>query len=537
MRKSSVIPLFLIGLLLMHQIVVPAVAIVPAVALVAGLVGGALIGGAIDHYLAKGVQNAEEFKEKYENLLNEYEKYKAQSMLENIGTLATVAFADHEQYKIAMDNIEDLLHYTKNYAWSLVKYDVYKCRSEGKSCMECYSEVTEDLHNYYKKVADRVVAIHNTQVESLQKLVEPLHGTVVITKSCGESIPDVLGGLEIRISVYMNDPVYYAGKYGLFRIKLTTSDGDDYCNSEKGDYYVVTYKWFWRGHRDIDTFKYTTVSYQLPNLKINYTLKVYKMSGDVHAHYIDPNGNDIVKHIWVITPSKTYTAYDYDKTTGILDKIDLTYKQMVDNAVNYIQQIYTYNINVSEVIDPYVLASFMSQQANETGYFAYYSAEMALLGLPTNLSTAFTIKLNGKEYTGYLFTDSVDVLKRNKTYNLTGYFATDDGRLISLNNAPVMITNITNPLTGEQLNESHLEKYTSDSIDPKKIEEEFKKLNELYQYLQNLSTTVGGGSSVNSWANTINDFWNNLDWQVKAVIVGGLAVGVIGLVARGRRGG
>ena len=544
MRKSSVIPLFLIGLLLVHQIIVPAVAIAPAVALGAGIVAGTLVGVSIDHIL-HGIfdssnAKAEEFKKKYEELLQDYQRYKVETMLDNIGTFANGTFADYEQYRIAMDNIDELLQYSKNYAWSLIKYTVYKCKRDGKDCIECQSEVTKALHDYYKNIANNVVAFHNTQVESLQSLVSPLHGSLEVTKSCGDSVPpSPLGKLEIRL---LSVSGYTQGTYSLYRVNhtLVDHDGDHWCDDDQGDYHIYEYKWSWDGHPDIDTFEYTAVNYTLPNLGIDYSLKIYKMSGSGDEHYIDPNGNEIVPKISVVTPSKTYEPYNYDRTTRLLDKIDQTYKQMLDNAVKYIQQIYSYNIDVSEVIDPYVLASFMSQQANETGYFAYYSAEMALLGLPTNITSAFTIELNGKEYTGYLFTDSVDVLKRNGTYTLTGYFITEDGQLIKLNNAQVKIKDLVNPVTGEHLNETHLIKYTSDRIDPNEIEEEFKKLYALHLYLQNLSTTVGGGgggSNDNSWADTINDFWNNLDWQVKAIIVGGIAVGVIGLVARGRRGG
>lgn len=85
------------------------------------------------------------------------------------------------------------------------------------------------------------------------------------------------------------------------------------------------------------------------------------------------------------------------------------------------------------------------------------------------------------------------------------------------------------------MNNTTLISYVSALKDAQAIYQELEKIRQLYEEYLETRTTIGGGSgggSGNSWADAINNFWNSLDWQVKAMVIGGGIL--VGLVLIGR---
>jgi len=190
------------------------------------------------------------------------------------------------------------------------------------------------------------------------------------------------------------------------------------------------------------------------------------------------------------------------------------------------------------VLDPYAIITMAKNDT--TNKLAWSAYQLALLGLPMNMTAPVTIDVNGTQYSGYLFTSdgfNYTVLEINGTYTVpqgeSVYLLTPDGKIVLLQAGDTFkLLNAIDPQTGQELTNLTLTKYVDTSLEAQKILEDVEKLIELYNKALELQTTVSGGPSDSDLANAINNFWGSLSWEVKAVIIGGGILTALVLIGR-----
>ncbi len=228
------------------------------------------------------------------------------------------------------------------------------------------------------------------------------------------------------------------------------------------------------------------------------------------------------------------SSYDYEFSNmdpSIFSQIDVKYKQVSDNldiyADSLTEQIFS-SIDVTELLDPIMLATQINNDYDQTGYYGYAAAELALMGLNlTGLNKTVTIDVNGTTLCGILFTDWEGVLERNQTYTADPaylwYFIDENGKLYDLQGYNFTVTDLRDK-NGNKLQNTTFERYVDHSGDIQKIYDELAKLNELYQRYIEMQTIAGGGSSVSDWWNSLSD--------TEKLALAGAAVLFIVLIAR-----
>jgi hypothetical protein len=241
--------------------------------------------------------------------------------------------------------------------------------------------------------------------------------------------------------------------------------------------------------------------------------------------------------------------YNYTLFKDCLDKLVNDKKWVADNLVNYFTQVNQLvesgQLNISQVanmvLDPYAIITMAKNDS--ANYYAWSAYDLALLGLGTNLTAPVKIVVDNQTYEGYLFASDGfnSTLTVNGTYVVpqgeSVYLLTPNGKILVLKGGESFkLVSATDEKTGKPLQNITLVRYVDHSLEAQRILEDVEKLIELYNITLQKTTTTGGGGS--SWADSINNFWNGLDWQVKALIIGGGIL--VGLVLIGRafgRGG
>ena len=513
MRKAVILSLFLVTLLMGQAVAIPAV-----IPLIVGAVGGGIGGGIIGYWLGHKVY-AENADKKIEQLKQQLRgaQLKILSDLE-------VATIDHwDKSKIIIFEMGDHIHHGRLRAWALAKYTMLRALKEGYGVNAAAAKARTAVYRYYLNVTKNIINEANDTAEYFNYTLTEYIRTY-------NNMSDASG----------MDKVVALAKYQYynFNTKKYFGGSTEWCEYGKcvGNSYSHT---CWKGNPPFKVVvKKVNVlgnTFQVKELRTNSSLSSAHSDGfcDKIA-FKDYRGN-------------IHVVYDFTKYIDTLNKINQEYSNIIANINAYADALNANKnkINITDLIDPYVLAEFLDKDLNNTGYYGFAAAELALLGLnTTGLNKTVTININGVNYTGILFTDWTGTLEVGKNYttddNLWFLVTTDeDGRAVLLPLSGTIKIVKLRDWQGNAINKTILTNYVSHSGDIQKIYEELEKIRQLWQdYLEMKTTVGGGGSSGNSWANSINDFWNGLDWQVKALIVGG---GILaGLVLIGRafgRGG
>lgn len=415
------------------------------------------------------------------------------------------SLAEQEAYTTALlYETQDFVTYSKNYVWALVKYKVWEAKNNNLTVSECWDLVNESIKNFYKNQTLNIVTLHNSLSKSVASKINLWVelGTYEILEDQGNiAVIDVM-----ELPSFPEEDLSFVGVYYL---------GVSCCGDSRD------FGWKLSSNEDIQ-WSYQQLSH------LDYTITV---AGEEYTLYVIDWGitSEPIAYVSFYTnESIAEPVYNFELFYDALREIDSTYHQMISNAEQYVIDVYVYDVSTDEVIDPYVLATFLAQDINETGYYAYYAAEMALLGLPTNITSAFLIEIDGTNYTGFLFTDAFTTINVNETYTLPSkaYFIDENGTLYVLDSGTTFkVIHLFNPMSGEELNSTTLIRYVDHSGDVTKIVEELNKLYDLYeQYLQ-MQTVSGGGGSFFDW-------FNNLSDKEKIALIG---IGVIVLVLIARR--
>jgi len=208
----------------------------------------------------------------------------------------------------------------------------------------------------------------------------------------------------------------------------------------------------------------------------------------------------------IVNNDKTiYDTVDFDMSIMQLDSAYLN-NTTVSTIVN---NVYNVTINAS-VVRADDLSNQLTSSFGQTEYYAYYAAELALLGFEGNLNYTFTVQLDSNTtVTGYLFADgfkdsagnATSLIEKNKTYTVAfmGFIVTDTNkvyRLFSTENFTV--TAITRVSDNSAVQNVTVKKYVAHSGNQTDIDSELSSLYELYQIVATITPPAvgsGGGGS------------------------------------------
>jgi len=230
---------------------------------------------------------------------------------------------------------------------------------------------------------------------------------------------------------------------------------------------------------------------------------------------------------------------------------------LVNNAINAVNSAYNYimanldayadalftnvnlsQFNISNYIDPYILAGLLNNDFNQTGYYGYAAAELALMGLnTTGINKTMTITVydgnNTTTLNGWLFTDWTGTLQSGQNYTANGsykWFFVSDGGIYDLTGDNFTVGTIKD-WKGNPLTNITLTRYVSHSGNVSKVYDELAKIRQLYEeYINNLQAMAAGGGSGSGF--DFSRWWNNLGTMGQ---LGVIAIGAVGAYALLRR--
>ena len=414
----------------------------------------------------------------------------------------------------------DMSQYSKNYVWGLVKYTALKAKSENKTLAEATSLVGQALDEYYKNVTLNVLYAEKDLLTSVAGKLDFWTDSGAFDSNSSN-----------RIYLHVPDVDGYGARTFTFQPTFSGSSNSVYAGpSSGGSSYWHTAKLI---NGNFSDGLYIT-AYSTPYGSFNRTqMKVLDIVSGSNSGYLYPD------RISVADVGEIYNKTIFDE---LLNRLVNDYNYFSSNAANYVNAIYNNDVTYENLVDPYLLATFLSTDYNSTGYYGYYAAEMALMGLPTNLNSSFTIQLDdGTTLSGMLFADylinstgaNTTVIKVNGTYTVPAgglvFFVDENGNLYKLA-GNFTVTGLYDQKTGNPLNETQIVKYVDHSGDIQKIYDELDKLYTLWQKYLEMQTITGGGTSGSS---NLSEWWASLDQTAK---IGVIAIGAVGVYAiLGRR--
>ena len=194
---------------------------------------------------------------------------------------------------------------------------------------------------------------------------------------------------------------------------------------------------------------------------------------------------------------------------------------------------------IKELLDPRTIATQFSTDWNTTGYYRLAAAEAALSGIPVALNSTVCIEYGANEYCGVMFTNWDNVTFTKGSYTVpSGKFVwliTDDNQLIRIGEGETFeITSLTDS-DGNPIDSTSVYRYVEHSGDVQKAIEELQKLNELWEEYMKMQAQVSPPSE--SILDQLTEWWNSLSTEMKLIVVGGVAVGIIAIIYLLRGGG
>jgi hypothetical protein len=395
----------------------------------------------------------------------------------------------YNETKALMLASKDMAKYTENYAWSLVKYEALKTIDQelqngtdfNSALSKAKLNAQSKLYEYYDKLITNVVNEFNQKSLEDRQVFNAL-GDISLTHACALSQQDSNAKKYVSFAwttgYYAEAMCQYGSSQGFFITDSSTYSNVKMADSPEG-------------------------LYASSNVTLNALDKTYTLI------------RDQLYGSWYILD--TVDAVD------AINEYSSAYNRISANLDAYLNgltaEIFNQS-NFTDILDPVTVATMINNDYDQTGYYAYATLELALLGLGTDLNSTFTIEYDNDTLTGVLLSDYSGTIEKNQTVNTTGYlfvFVDEDGNIKKLDGNFTVI-DIRDPETNESIDNTTFVKYVDHSGDIQKIYEELQNLRVVYDKYVELQTTGGGGSST-GW-------WDSLDWSAKVAVVaiGGIAV-------------
>jgi hypothetical protein len=206
----------------------------------------------------------------------------------------------------------------------------------------------------------------------------------------------------------------------------------------------------------------------------------------------------------------------YPSHRGYLVMLDIVQAndQMTTNINTWVGNTYpSYtagDIDESDLVDPVTLSQEFATDYEDTGYYAYAAADLALQGTNGTFNESFVLTLHSgsagrtsdETLEGALFTDwapesTNGTFVTGNRYNASNssslvYFATNDG--LRIVEGEFTIESMTNVRTGESTDSTELQEYNRQTADAGWSEEQRQQLLDIQEQLNEIQAqAVGGG--------------------------------------------
>jgi hypothetical protein len=268
---------------------------------------------------------------------------------------------------------------TRNIAWMKGKAAAIEQMNAGKPLADAEAAALEANDAYYTTIEKNVLNHWN---ESLNKIEHYADMAVSHSNLDGET----LFGVGFTDYKPVEDTFYTSNGYktGGFEEK-ELRDGTMY------DTRVL----FFQGVDTSSTTQYLVYSYDGRDHNNNIGNDLHNSSGYID----DPDTN-------------AEASPELMAVRGLLADIWTQWDQMNTNLQTFVNDAYTSlqsgDIDLTDLVDPVTLASEYSSAYDSTGYYGYAAANLAILGVPTDLSGNATITLvnDGATVSGTLFVES-----------------------------------------------------------------------------------------------------------------------------------
>lgn len=472
-----------------------------AIPLIIPFIIGAAIGGGIGYWLGMGKT------EDYQKLKQEYEARLTSSTLQNdVNTrlyLQEIYLRDYNIISLG----QDLLQYSRNFAWAIAKYTAlktldYELTQNASDFITAKTIAKQKAHqavyNFYVNVTRSVIANHNETVELLNYSLNYYMDNI--------KIKQIWFGVDPATATFLESIVF-------------DPDGNNYEIDSGNIIQLSLLKLY------VDKFQVTVLSKTFDVKRI----WIYAKHGTT--------GHTVA--ILNVSFNHTYVVYNWTLYNTTLNQLDDEYNMInanIDAYIDGLAQDYVNNWNITKLIDPYILASLLNNAFNETGYYGYAAAELALLGLNTtgiNKTIIITV-YDGNTTTleGWLFTDWQGTLETGKNYFADPaykWFFVADGGIYDLTGYNFTVGTIRD-WRGNELANVTLLRYVSHSGDVLRMYEELAMIRQLYEEYVNNLQAMAAGAGDNSFS--LSAWWNSLDQTAK---LGVIAVGAVGVYALLRR--
>jgi len=205
--------------------------------------------------------------------------------------------------------------------------------------------------------------------------------------------------------------------------------------------------------------------------------------------------------------STSQLAIDGTEYNALMAQIEEDEAAMSTNIEAWSNQTYDEytagNINITEIPDPVTLAQEFATDYNSTGHYAYAGADLAMMGVQTDMNTSFTVEIPSKNATlyGQLYTDwepaaTNGSLDTGHLYNVSKtdelvFMATNDG--LQVIGSDFKITSMTNVKTGESTDSTTTESYNTQTSDVSLTEEQLQQLLDIREDIQEREEAAASG--------------------------------------------
>lgn len=465
--------------------------------------------------------------ENYQELIQRYEAQLTSNTIQNdINTrlyLQEIYARDNNIISLG----QDLLKYSENYAWALAKYNAlkvidYELTQNGSDFITAKTlakqKAHEAVYKYYLNLTRNVIVIANESAELVNYSVAYYVQNVGVNGIVVDVVDTVIG----RSSSETVDTVEYHPSWNQKVLAFRWVNGNLYLDQESWvkDYLVVR----------TSTVTAMGNTYSIKRPFAWFTYNGYN------------SGNWYLATITVEFDG-TGEVYNYTKYVDILNAIDSEYNMInanIDAYIDGLAQDYVNQWNITQLIDPYILAGLLNNDLNSTGYYGYAAAELALLGLNTtginktiNL-TVYDANGNATTLEGWLFTDWTGTLEVGQNYTANSsykWFFVADGGLYDITGYNFTVGTIRD-WQGNELTNVTLVRYVSHTGDVLKMYDELAQIRQLYEeYINNLQAMAAGGSGGGS---SLSEWWASLDQTAKIGVIAISAVGVYAILGRRR---
>lgn len=344
MRKQLILSLFLITTLIGQAVALPIIPILIGVGISTGIIG---------YYLGVSTINqsyVEELEEKYQQAVQQNKEDND----ENIRQLLFEIYArDSALYKVGQDFGE----YTKNYAWALAKWTALKALSEGKDVEVAKMKARTAVMDYYENITKTLVNNFNATISTLNVTLN--------------EYKEKAGLSEIYVDTE-NKIVYSDNGAGLYGVKYDPSQ-----NKWVVDYRAGKHK------LNVQGFELSEESKTIAGK--SYTYNILKVH--VKGSYYKSGWKSADWHVKVLNiqfaGSEVFNINDF---YNAVNQIDSAYNSVINDLDAYVESLASAypSINLTDFIDPYIIASQLHSDLQNYNYSGYVAGELALLGLNTH---------------------------------------------------------------------------------------------------------------------------------------------------------